>query len=288
MLRRLFKEPLVHFLALAAVVFGVYGVLHRSGPGKPDEIVITGARVDQLAALFARTWQRPPTGPDLKGLIDEYVKEEILVREALALGLDKDDTVIRRRLRSKMEFLNDAESALPTPTEAELSEYLRLNAGKFVVEPRFAFEQIYLNPDRHAEKIDREIAALLETLRTRASIDPEALGDATLLPLRMESTGKASIARIFGPDFAEALDTVTPGPWAGPVKSAFGLHLVRLTEREPVRVPALNEVRAVVEREWASEKRKALEDRRLAALLSRYKVTIEGEPKASPRLAAGQ
>ena len=125
MLRRLLKEPLVRFLALALVVFAVYGVINTSEVEKPDRIVITGPKIEQIAGLFAKAWQRPPTVAELKDLIDDYVKEEILVREALALGLDKDDTVIRRRLRLKMEFLSDAESEALSPTDAELEVYLK-------------------------------------------------------------------------------------------------------------------------------------------------------------------
>ncbi len=125
MLKGLLKEPLVHFLALALVVFALYGLINRSEAEKPDRIVITGPKIEQIASLFAKAWQRPPTAAELKDLIDDYVKEEILVREAFALGIDKDDTVIRRRLRLKMEFLSDAESDALLPTDPELAAYLK-------------------------------------------------------------------------------------------------------------------------------------------------------------------
>jgi PPIC-type PPIASE domain len=287
MLKRLLREPLLHFLALAAMVFAVNGVLGRSEAGKPEEIIVSQARIDQLAALFARTWQRAPTAVELKGLIDDYVKEEILVREAQALGLDRDDMVIRRRLRFKMEFLNNAENELPTPTDADLSGYLRANPGKFEIEPSFAFQQIFLSPDRHGEKIDRDAAAILETLRASASIDPSEFGDATLLPFRLERTGKASIGQIFGPEFADALDQIPPGQWSSPIASAFGLHLVRVTDRRAARLPGLDEIRANVAREWTDEKRTTLEDRRFAALLTRYRITIEKTSQGTPRGTSG-
>jgi hypothetical protein len=285
MLKRLLKEPLVHFLALAAVVFGVYGALDRSAASKPDEIVITGAKLDQLASLFAKVWQRPPTAPELKGLIDDFVKEEIFVREALNLGLDKDDSVIRRRLRSKMEFFNDNASALASPTDAELSEYLRANPGKFAIEPRFAFEQVFLSPERHGEKVVQDANSLLQTLRTKVAIDE--LGDATMLPSKLGLTDKTSIGQIFGPDFAEALEKMTPDQWTGPVESEFGLHLVRIGEHQAGRTPALSEVRAAVEREWTSERRSELEDQRLAVLLTRYRIRIE-EPTGAPSQGRGR
>jgi PPIC-type PPIASE domain len=287
MMKRLLKEPLLHFLALAVVVFVAYGALNRFEAGKPDEIVVTVSRVDRLAAQFATLWQRPPTSAELKNLIDDYVKEEIFVREALALGFDKDDTIIRRRLRLKVEFMNSAETETLTPTDAELENYLKENPGKFEIDPAYAFEQVLLSPDRHGDKIDQDAASVLQILRTKMSIDPGELGDATLLPLRLELTSKASISRVFGAAFAEALDKIAPGQWAGPIESDFGLHLVRIKEYQAGRVPALAEVRAAVEREWANEKRKAIEEQRFAALLTRYRITMERMPKGAPRLATG-
>jgi len=287
MLTRLLKEPLLHFLALAALVFVAYGAFNRFEAGKPDEIVITNSRVDRLAAQFAAIWQRPPTSAELKNLIDDYVKEEISVREAVALGLDKDDTVIRRRLRLKMEFLTNAETETLTATDAELDKYLKDNTGKFEIQPAYAFEQVLLSPDRHGDKLGQDAASVLRVLRTKLTVDPGELGDATMLPAKLDLSGKASISQMFGPAFAQALDTTAHGQWSGPLESDFGLHLVRITQHQAGRVPALVEVRAAVEREWSNEKRKAIEEQRFAALLTRYRITMEEKPSA-PRSAAGQ
>ena len=224
---------------------------------------------------------------ELKNLIDDYVKEEIFVREALTLGLDKDDTIIRRRLRLKMEFLNNAETETLAPADAELDKYLKENPGKFAIDPAYAFEQVLLSPDRHGDKIDQDAASVLQVLRTRLSADPGELGDDTLLPFRLDLTGKATISQTFGPAFAEALDKIAPGQWTGPVESDFGVHLVRVTEYQAGRLPALAEVRTAVEREWANDKRKAFEDQRFAALLTRYRITIEATPKNAHRPANG-
>ena len=203
------------------------------------------------------------------------------------LGLDKDDVIIRRRLRLKMEFLNSAETATLTPTDAELEIYLKDNPDKFAIDPAYAFQQVLLSPDQHGDKIDQRAASVLDVLRTKLSIDPAELGDATLLPRKLDLTGKASISQTFGPAFADALDKIAPGEWTGPVESDFGLHLVRIAERQAGRAPALAEVRSPVEREWANEKRKATEDQRLAALLTRYRITTERKPNGAPRLANG-
>ena len=281
MLRALLKEPLVHFLVLGLIIFAVYHALNRSNEPEPDKIVVTQARIEQLAGLFAKTWQRPPIAAELKGLIDDYVKEEILYREALALGLDNDDTVIRRRLRQKMEFLSDTVIGALNPTDEELETYLKSNMSKFELDPQIAFEQVFLNPERRGDQIEEDAASILEALNTNASADAAKLGDATLLPLELDLTSATRISQTFGPQFVKAIDQLAPGAWGAPIKSTFGTHLVRVNKREPGRVPALNEVRAAVKREWATEQRKKLEDRRFTELLKRYDVSIERQPNSA-------
>ncbi len=281
MLRALLKEPLVHFLALGLIIFAVYHALNRSAETEPDKIVVTQARIEQLAGLFAKTWQRPPTAAELKGLIDDYVKEEIFYREALALGLDNDDTVIRRRLRQKMEFLSDAVIAALTPTDAELEAYLKANPSKFKLDPQIAFEQVFLNPQRRGDSIAEDAASILEALNSNVSANAATLGDATLLPSELGLTSATRLSQTFGPQFAKAIDQLAPGIWTGPIKSPFGMHLVRVNKSEPGRVPALSEVRDAVKREWAAEQRKKLEDKRFAELLKRYDVSIERQPNSA-------
>ena len=138
-----------------------------------------------------------------------------------------------------------------------------------------AFQQVFLNPERHGDRIDQDAAAILEALRTNPATDPATQGDASLLPAELPLTGKTSIGQTFGAEFAGALDMATPGQWTGPIKSGFGLHIVRVAERKAGRTPALDEVRDAVVREWSNDKRKELEDSRFNALLKRYEVTIE-------------
>ena len=286
MVRKVLREPLVHFLVLALLIFVAYGVLNRSDTLAPERIVITQAKIEQIAGLFARTWQRPPTSVELKGLIDDYVREEIYYREALKLGLETDDTVIRRRLRQKMEFLSDAANETPKPTEAELAEYLNAHAAKFAVEPAVAFRQIYFNPERRGDKTRDDAATALETLRSDASLEPASVGDATLLPSELPLTSKASVSQTFGAQFAEEVAKAPPDNWIGPIKSTFGLHLVRVQKARPGRMPALAKVRGAVERDWSSEKRQALADRRFNELLKQYDIAVEPEPKAPAQASA--
>lgn len=278
MLKSLLKEPLLHFLLLALAIFAVHGLISDGRTRAPDGIVVSAPKIEQMATLFTRTWHRPPTADELKGLIDDHVKEEILVRQALALGLDKDDTVVRRRLRQKMEFLTEAET--PTPTDAELDAYLKANPDAFKVGRMLAFQQVYLNPLRRGEAIDEDAASLLMALQAEPDADLSTLGDPTLLPAELPRSGDASIGQTFGFEFVDQLDDAPLGQWTGPVASAFGVHLVRVKERVPGRTPTLGEVREAVAREWTNVKRMEMEDQRLAELLKGYTVTVESRADA--------
>ncbi|MFN3672718.1 MAG: peptidyl-prolyl cis-trans isomerase [Bosea sp. (in: a-proteobacteria)] len=277
MISRLLKEPLAHFLALALAIFALYGALNRTPETRPDEIVVTGAKIEQLAGLFVKTRQRPPTADEVKGLIDDHVKEEILYREALALGLDKDDTVIRRRLRLKMEFLSQAQAEAASPGDAELEVFLQQNADRFSIEPRIALRQVFLNPARRGEAIEQDAATLLATLRETPAPDPSTLGDPTILPAGLPPTRKAAIGEIFGGTFAQALDGAAPGTWFGPLRSSFGLHLVVIDESQPARRATLGEARGSVAQAWAQERRQKAEEAQFAERLKRYRVRIEAQ-----------
>lgn len=275
-LNRVLREPLVHFLLLALLIFAGYGLLGAGAEDKPDSIVVTAAKIEQMATVFTKTWQRSPTAEELKGLIDDYVKEEILVRQALELGLDRDDTVVRRRLRQKMEFLNAAAAEALTATDAELDAYLKANAATFETDSMLAFQQVFLNPQRRGDRIAQDAASVLAALLTNPATDRALLGDPTLLPPDLPRSSKTSIGQTFGAEFVAELDTAPLGQWTGPLASSFGLHLIRVSERVPGRVSALDAVRDAVVREWTNAKRKELEDQQFAELLKRYVVSIEG------------
>jgi len=158
-MKRILREPLLHFLLLGAVLFAAYGVLSGSGASELGRIVVMQGKIDNLQASFSRVWQRPASQAELDGLVQDYIREEVLAREAMALGLDKDDTVIRRRLRQKMEFISDDISAQAQPTDAELSAYLQAHPDSFRVEQRFTFSQVYLNPEKHGQNLARDAAS---------------------------------------------------------------------------------------------------------------------------------
>jgi hypothetical protein len=285
-MKRILKEPLVHFLLLGAMIFGAYSLLSQRSSTAPDEIVVTMGQVEHLATGFARTWQRPPTPQELAGLVADRVREDVYYREAMALGLDKDDTIIRRRLRQKMEFISDDIAAQTEPTEADLNAYLSAHPDAFRTEPRYSFSQVYLNPDRHGGNLAIDTAQLLTQLNgADGKTDAGVLGDSTLLNEQFTNVSASEVASQFGRDFAGQLSKLSPGGWQGPVASGYGVHLVLVSERTEARLPALAEVRDAVHREWENARRLEANEAFYQELLKRYTVTIEGLEAAQGQLA---
>lgn len=267
---RLLREPLVHFLLGGALLFALYGSPPATGP---ERIVVDGARIEQLVLGFTRVWQRPPTADELAGLVDDFVREEVYYREALAMGLDRDDTIVRRRMRQKLEFLSEDLAALETPDDATLEAWLAEHADAYRIEPRAALAQVYVSRERHGEDTEATARRWLAALRSGEAAD--TLGDASLLPETLPLSSAREIARHFGDAFAASVLELAPGEWEGPVASAFGLHLVRVESREPGRAPSLDEVRSAVERDWASAEREKANEAFYQALRGRYEVTVE-------------
>jgi len=276
-MKRLLNEPLLHFFLLGVVIFAAYRLLSQpGGSAEPGKIVVTGGRIEHLAAGFAQAWLRPPSDAELKGLIDDWVREEIAVRESIAMGLDKDDAVIRRRLRQKIEFISDDTSARAEPTDADLDTYLQAHPDGFRVEQLLTFRQVYLNPERHGETLARDAAELLAQLRQAGSnSDVSALGDPSLLPQDVAAVPGSEVAKQFGQMFATQVGGLESGQWRGPIESGYGVHLVFISERTAGRLPALADVRDEVRREWTNARRLESTEKFYNALVSRNVVTIE-------------
>ena len=239
--------------------------------------MISEARVEALAESFARTWMRPPTPEELRGLVDDYVAEEVFYREAIAMGLDQDDTVIRRRLRQKMEFISQGIAEAAVPTDAELQAYLDGHADRFVSPAEVTFRQVYLSHERRGDRVRADAERLLRELQAgRGPADPAEAGDPTLLPSTMEAASPQATANTFGQEFAVQLDEAPLGQWFGPIESGFGLHLVRVDERVADRTPTLAEIRPIVLREWQAEERSRQNAAFLETLMRKYEIRVEG------------
>ena len=270
------REPLFHFLLLGAAIFAVYGLATRHKTDKPGEIVVTQGTFENLVTGFSRTWQRPPTEEELQGLMLDYIREEAAYREALTLGLDRDDMIVRRRLRQKLEFLSDELATRTEPSDAELQSFLQTHTGLFQSEPLFSFRQIYFNPQLHGGNLHRDMARALEVLeRAGSRANTADLGDPFLLERSFKNISLSEVKKTFGDQFASALAALRLGKWQGPIDSGYGVHLVFVAQRSEGCLPALDEVRDQVRREWLEAKRKEATDKFYQAILSRYKVKIE-------------
>jgi PPIC-type PPIASE domain len=286
-LGKLIREPLVHFLLLGAVIFFLAGRVRNASIRVGEKIVVTQSEMESMVMGFSRTWMRPPTREEMQGLVNEYVREEVLYREARAMGLDQDDVIVRRRMRQKFEFLADDLATRGIPTDQELEAYFQQHLDSFREEPRFSFEHIFLSRERRGASTESEAKALLTDLNGKNddTVGVKNRGDTFLLPLRFEKTTAADTARLFGENFAKQLTTIEPGQkWAGPIESSYGLHLVRVYEHTPGVVPPLAKVRDAVLRDALNDFRKQALDAQYFKLRARYSVVVA--PAESPKLAA--
>jgi parvulin-like peptidyl-prolyl isomerase len=273
------REPLVHFLALGAALLLLYEWGGGGGTGD-RRITITRGQIDHLAQSFEVVWLRPPTDAELKGLVDDYLREEVAIREAAKMGLDRDDTVIRRRLRQKVEFMIEDSLDSHPPTDEDLALWLETHPDSFRREPRVRFRQVYVRPDRKdAESFARSLREELSRGGSDQGIG--GLGDPLMLPQEVPLASRSDVASQFGEDFAAAILGLQPGKWEGPVESGYGLHLVFVQERIEGSQPPLDEVRNEVERDLLAARRKAELDQAYERMLSEYEVVVE-EPLAPP------
>lgn len=287
---KLVREPLIHFLIVGAVLFLVYDLTRETD--QPDErrIVVTPGQIEQLASQFARTWLREPTPEELDGLIERYVRSEIYYREALAMGLGQDDPYVRNRLALKLDVLLDDLTAEFEPEDAELTRFLAAHAERFAEPAQLSFLQVYLNPDQHADPT-AEAQRLLKRLRGGA--DASALGDVSMLVPGLNNATSEDIDRQFGENFARELAVLEPGSWSGPIRSSFGLHLVRVSQYQPARQPALAEIRDAVAAEWRDQRRREAREQAYQRLRERYDIVMQEvsevpEDTATAQAPAGQ
>jgi hypothetical protein len=275
-MKQLFREPLVHFLLMGAGLFVAFGLVDKRTSGEPGKIIVTQGQIEHLAAGFNRVHGRPASPEELEGLIGDYIREEVYYREALALGLDRDDPVIRNRLRLKMEFISDDVAAQAEPTEEQLRRYLQEHPDTFRIEPRFTFSQVYLNPKRHRESLAQDAAQLLTQLNQASDkADVSELGDPFLLEHKFVALASSEVVKQFGEKFVAKLSELPRDQWQGPIESGYGVHLVFVSETTEGRVPTLEEVREAVRREWANARRLEANEKFYQNFLKRYTVTIE-------------
>jgi hypothetical protein len=279
----------VHFIALGALLFTLFHFVGNRSEPQHRDIVVTSGKIDQMVTIFSRTWQRPPTAQELDGLIEDHVREEVLYREAMAMGLDKDDTIVRRRLRQKFEFLMEDVGTVQEPTDRDLQAWLVQNPDKFRREPKYSFLQVYLNLSRRGDDASADATKLLTRLNnTDEKVDASELGDPTLLPFEFPLSSADVIAQVFGSQFAQQLQKLETGRWYGPLQSSYGLNLVYVRERTEGKLKSLEEVRDQARYEWMTARQNELIETTYRKLRQKYAIVVEpGQPQRNEPFEAG-
>jgi hypothetical protein len=278
----------VHFLFIGAAIYLLYGMFAESVPEEVDKtIVVSAGEIEWMQASWQKRWNRSPTAAEFDGLIHQYIKENVLYREALTMGLNKHDAVIRRRLAQKLEFLAKDLVALTPPTEEELQAYFTEHQDRYQEPARYTFTQVYIDPDKRGDATLADAEKIKATLIAKGDAieDAGALGDAFMLQNYYPEKDSLEIQKLFGSGFAESLVDLSPGQWHGPVLSGYGTHLVYVhgVSKPPATVFA--EVQERVVQDWKTDKGEELNEKFYANLRDQYTVVIE-EPTAEDKVAA--
>ncbi len=282
--RRWLREPLVHFLLLGAALFAASRWIRPADKTPVNrQIVMTLDDLRQLQIGFAAQWQRAPTEQEMLGLIENRIKEEILYREALAMGLDKDDTIVRRRMAQKMEFLAEDVSASHEPTTEELKAYFDKNQKMFTQPARITFRLLYFSPDKRGKNAWSDANAALAKLSGKSASweGAAALGDPFMFQDYMADRTPDQIAKDFGPPFAKALFVQKPGAWAGPIESGYGWHLVYVDTLIPERSAAFEEVEPDVKTAWLATRKQEAWDKAYKEMRAKYELVLPAPPPES-------
>jgi parvulin-like peptidyl-prolyl isomerase len=275
-----FRHPAFHIIVLGALIAAAILVLRGAPTGEASRrVVVTGSDLLQLRAGFVRTWQRQPTDVELRGLVEQHIRQEVLYREALARGYDRDDPVVRQAMQQKMEFLAAAQGGQGPPSDDEIEAYFALRREKYRLPAVVSLEQVYVNPERGEGAAEQRAAELRDRLE-REDPGPDelaALGDGIMLRPVYDNATEVELASVFGRDFADAVVALEPGSWQGPVRSGYGLHLVKITRRQDGRVPSWTQVRASVVRDMEYEAANAAKEQLYQEIAQTYRIVTDTE-----------
>ncbi len=274
------RDPLVHFTLAAALLFAVYAALSRDErqDAMAQQVLISEGKIRWLQQTFSNQWQRTPTSEETENLVAGLVEEELLSREAKSLGLDQDDTIIRRRLAQKLGFLIDDTTRIAEPSDAQLRRFYSDNIDHFTSMPAISFRQVYFSPQQRPNVEQDAKAALV--LISAGGETGAALGDRLMLDAEFHDADQRTVSSLFGADFANAIFAMTPHAWHGPVASGFGFHLVEVTDQRPAESLPFDSVRDKVIVEWRRQEEAKIKAAYLDRLKSKYGVDIEPGAKA--------
>jgi peptidyl-prolyl cis-trans isomerase C len=294
-LKGVLRDPLVHFMAIGSLLLGAYSLLDRGPTEEPSskEIVLTVDSMAQLLMIFESQWKRQPTQDEFNAMIENRIREDVLYREALALGLDKDDTIVKRRMAQKMQFLAEDVAAQQEPTGDQLKAWFAEQADLFTVPARISFRHLYFSADKRGDSAKDDAAKALGRLAgaPQNATFTGSLGDPSMFRDYYADRAPQAIAGEFGSDFARAVAKLEPGSWQGPVKSGYGWHLVFVDSAVAGRVPAFEEVEAEVKTAWLGKQKADAWRNAYAKMRAKYTVRLpvpaESE-KAAPSEEPGR
>ena len=281
----LLKEPFVHFLVLGGFVFIAFSLWGASRDGIDRDVVVTSADIGRLEALWQTQYSRPPTGEELSGIIDNHIREEVLYREALALGLSDDDIIVRRRLVQKFLFLSEDLIRVAEPSDDILANYYEAHRDRYLVSPQTSFRHVYLSLEKRGERARADAAVLVARLQ-KGDDNWRELGDPFMLQREYAAREETELTELFGTGFASALQDIAEGEWAGPVRSAYGWHGVKVLQRAPQTLQPLAQIRDEVIADYTGEQRKKANQSFYQAVRDRYTVSIEQDAERANRSAA--
>ncbi len=274
---RWLREPLVHFLLIGAVLFSVSSYMNRGHSSNTSyRIRLTEADLNQLELFYMSQWHRSPTPEEFSRLVEDRVRDEVLYREALGMGLDKDDTIVKRRMAQKMEFLSENVANSHAPSQTELNSWYEKNKQRFAQPGKLTFRHLYFSPDHRGDQTMADAKAALKQLANQPENARVAslFGDRFMLQNKYENSSSDDLAKDFGADFAESVFKLKPGSWQGPLQSGYGLHLVFIESITPGRVPSVDEVAIDVKTAWLAEQRKNEWDKAYQTMRGKYEVEL--------------
>jgi len=278
LLKRWLREPLLHFLLIGIAVFAVYAYMHRGRGGVESsrQIVLGLDELQQMDMYFVSQWHRQPTPAEFQAMVEDKVREEVLYREALAMGLDKDDTIVKRRMAQKMQFLAEDVAAAHEPSTAELKAWFEKNSSKFALPSRYSFRHLYFSPDKRGKNAQNDAAKALPKIagQPEDSTLAVSLADPFMFQDYYGDRAPEAVAKEFGPQFAVALEKVKPGSWQGPIESGYGWHLVFVDTVIPGRIPALEEIEPDVKTAWLGEQKATAWQKAYAEMRAKYAVLV--------------
>lgn len=276
--QRVLSEPLLHFVVVGVVLFGAYRLVAPAAEEAVDQqkITLTKDDVRQLAVTWLAQGRPAPTPDELRSLMDQKVTEEILFREAVSLGLDRDDEIIKRRLAQKMDFLAADLATLDEPDNAQLKAWFAKRSDRFALSPHLSFRHLYFSFDKHGEAAREAAEAAIPSVAGKLPDSPDvaSVADPFMFRNYYGDATPEQMAKEFGPDFAKALFTLKPGSWQGPVQSGYGWHLIWVDSIEPGRVPAFEEIAPAVKSAWLDERFAEVKSNALREMRTRYVVSL--------------